>query len=171
MYEAACAAQRLAGSIFDASSPHAINPRDALLASIPPPTSAIESHILEGLIARAAIEAHQSVIRQAAPVSLAARGAELLRQRYAERWTIESLARALGTNRCTLTSEFRAAFGVGVHRYLVGVRVRAAQDRLGPNGDKIETIAREIGFAGRKALYTAYKRVTGHALSEDRRQR
>jgi len=100
--------------------------------------------------------------------TVAARAAALLRARYAEPWSLERLARALHSNRCTLTSEFRRTFGISVHQFLVVERVTAAQRRLAASDDKLETIAQDVGFGSRKTLYDAYRRVTGCRLQLNR---
>ena len=57
-----------------------------------------------------------------------------------------------------------AAFGVGVHHYLVRFRIHVAEQRLRSGPEKGEALARDVGFQSRKTLYTAYRRVTGKSL-------
>jgi AraC-like DNA-binding protein len=171
MYAVACAAQRLAGRIL-VDSDRDFDIRRALIDSAPRPATAIERHVLEGLIAKAAHEmqqrwAHRDHVRP----ELASRAASLLGRSYAEPWTIPRLARALGTNRFSLTTEFYRAFGMGVHEYLVRVRVKAVDERLRDGCDKLETIAGDVGFRSRKTLYDAYRRVTGAALTASSRRK
>src|SRR5262249_61862907 len=106
MYEAACAAQRLAGSIW-MDAEQAIDVRRTLVARTPPPVSAIEKQVLEGLIARAEIERRKHIVVERSPsMSIAQRASAVLGERFTEHWTIPRLARALGTNRFALTTGF-----------------------------------------------------------------
>lgn len=170
MHAAASAAQRMAGRLLT-DQPARIEVRVLLHSSIPAPASQIEAFILDGLIARAEREAARAVPagrHLTGSDTVAARAAALLRARYAEPWSLERLARALHSNRCTLTSEFRRTFGISVHQFLVVERVTAAQRRLAASDDKLETIAQDVGFGSRKTLYDAYRRVTGCRLQLNR---
>lgn len=171
MYSAATAVQRAAGRLTFQDS-ESIDARSLLASTIPEPVNEIERCVLEGLIARAerAIRHVTPSIESPLVTSVAERAAALLRQRYCEAWTMQRLAQTLGSNRCTLTSEFRRMFGVGVHQFLVEVRLEAAEQRLLTSRDKVESIAQEVGFGTRKTLYDAYRRVRGKPLNVVRRQ-
>lgn len=168
----ACAAQRVAGRLISADYVD-FDARQTMTDSAPPPHNRLEWLVLEGLIAQASLASHKWLTRRALmrPSTIASRGAALLAASYADGWTIAKLARTLGTNRLSLTTEFRQRFGCGVHEYLVQLRVTAAQNRLLTSDDKIETIAHEVGFSSRKALYDAYERVTGMPLRGSRARR
>ena len=170
MYATACAAQRLAGEILASTIP-LLDVRHALVSSVPPPVNAIESCVLEAFVARAERETQHLQSRSDRSVSVARRAAALLRERYSESWTLPDLARTLGTNRFTLTTDFHATFGMSIHRHLVAIRVREASRRMDSGKHNLDTIAHDVGFRSRKTLYDAYKRVTGSALTYKRSRR
>ena len=164
MYDATTAVQRLVGAIVFRELDGGKDVRALLTLAIPPPTNDIERLILDGLIARAQRQPVGGLGWASSVEPLAARAAQLLSERFAEPWTIHRLARYFATNRFTLTTEFRATFGVGVHRYLVRIRIDVAEQRLRSGPEKGEALARDVGFQSRKTLYAAYRRVTGKSL-------
>jgi AraC-like DNA-binding protein len=130
------------------------------------PRNLLERYVLEGLIALALQQCHRRAQASALTKTdtLAGRAATVLRDRFAEPWTIGRLAHELGTNRFQLTRDFKAAMGVGIHQYLVRCRVRAAEDRIRA-GEKTEAAAVAVGFRSKKTLYAAYRRVRGVSLT------
>jgi AraC-like DNA-binding protein len=171
MFEAARESQLLAGRIAaDRSSPSPIEVRSSLCASLSEPANDLERYVLEGLIARALYELNQRPSRAFGDTTVdrvPARASSVLRHRFSEHWTIGRLAHELVTNRLRLTTEFKAAFGVGVHRYLIECRINAAEELLG-KGEKVESASKEVGFHSKKTLYDAYKRVRGKPLRVSR---
>ena len=166
MFKAARESQLVAGKIASSGVPSPLQIRLVLSRAIPAPCNLLEFYVLEGLIALARRDwhicaSHGSTLGKTG--TLAGRAATVLRDRFAEAWTITRLAHVLGTNRFQLTREFKATMGVGVHGYLVRCRVQSAEDRIRA-GDKVETAARAVGFRGTKTLYAAYKRVRGVSL-------
>jgi AraC-like DNA-binding protein len=154
--------QVLAGTIVLGGVP-VIDARAILCAGVPPVANDLERHVLEGLIARSQheIEDRTSHPLVATPgAGFAVLAARILHDRHAEPWTIGLLAHELGTNRFRLTTEFRAALGLGVHEYLVQCRVEAAQPLIHA-GAKIEAVAYAVGFRSKKTLYSAFKKVRG----------
>jgi AraC-like DNA-binding protein len=162
IFRAAREAQLLAGRIaLDLIPPSDV--RAILYNDIPAASNDLERYVLEGLIARSQREienrsSHPFISRPTK--CLAARAGRILRDRYAEHWTIGLLAHELGTNRLRLTTEFKAQFAVGVHQYLVRCRVEIAE-RLINAGEKIEGTAYAVGFRSKTTLYAAFKRVRG----------
>jgi|ERR1051326_1445040 AraC-like DNA-binding protein len=134
---------------------------------VPKPASRAEAHVLIGLISQAELEFELHAMRFSLRLSrsVARRADDLLRRRFVEAWTIGRLAKYLGTNRFTLTTEFKSEYGVTVHQRLVSYRVEAAQQRLAA-GQKRSAIAADVGFRSTKTLYDAFRRVTGRALRE-----
>jgi len=156
MYAAACAAQRLAGEIL--LDVIGTNVRLTLLNSTPTPIGPIERHVLEGLIAQAErqLQLLSTRVPREEPSDIALRAAELLRNRYAEAWTIPRLARELRTNRFTLTRTFHGRFGIGVHEHLTKLRITQAQQQLIESDDKVEVIARTVGFRSSRPFFRAF---------------
>ena len=166
MYAAAVAAQALVGRITFPQRGSPTDVRAHFAKVVPTPRSDIECWILDGLIARAEHEARR-VLAQKDPAdsqTVAIRAEHLLRERFAERWTVRRLARELGTNRFKLTHEFKGGFGVGLHRFLICIRLQEAEKRMRASEDKLETIALDVGFGSRRTFYEAYKRVNGRSF-------
>lgn len=173
MFYAAREAQILAGRIALRSAPTAVDVvdvRSVLCGAIPPVANHVERFVLEGLIAVAQKELTKPSLFSFSPDpnTLVGRAACILRDRYAEHWTISLLVHELGTNRFCLTKAFKSAFGVGLHEYLVECRVEAAEDRI-QAGEKIETTAYAVGFRSKKTLYAAFRRVRGTSPGTSKR--
>lgn len=165
MYAAAVAAQHIVSDIAFPKSDSPPDIRRHLTRVVPPPATELERHVLEGLIARAEREARRLTIPSSprASETLSMRTERLLAERYAEPWTIARLANELATNHNTLTTDFKNTFGISVHNRLVQYRVRAAESHLA-SGEKLSTIAANVGFRSTKTLYDAFRRVTGVGL-------
>jgi AraC-like DNA-binding protein len=172
MFNAITQVQSLVCQVALADDRSIIDIRASLCAKIPCPDNVIERYVLEGLIATTEQEFLKRSRRSSvafSPEPLAERAARILRERLAEPWTIPRLARELGTNRFTLTTEFHAAFGMGVHEHLVRIRVQAAEERFDA-GEKTESAAHDVGFRSKTTLYQAYRRVMGRRLRLKRRR-
>lgn len=161
MYRAATVAQGVACRILSNAIDTSECVRAEILHAIDPPLTDVELYVLEGFIARAEREfeiARKRLTPTDTGSTVARRAAAILRERYAERWTLERLARELATNRYDLTRGFKAEFGIGVHRYLVNRRLQAAEDRIRA-GEKVEAAALDVGFRSRKTFYDARRRL------------
>jgi AraC-like DNA-binding protein len=167
MFCAAREAQILAGRVAVSCVPPPVDVRAVLCEAIPPAANDVERYVLEGLIAVGQQALRKSLSRLPASDTLAGRAASILRDRYAEPWTIPRLVHELATNHFRLTTEFKTAFGVGLHEYLVRCRVQAAEDRIRA-GEKIETTAYGVGFRSKKTLYGAFRRIRGRLPATSR---
>jgi len=99
-----------------------------------------------------------------APVSHDARIAaaiELLCNHPDRTWTVQSLARAVGMSRTSLSTSFRAATGDSPMRHLARLRLRLAAGYLASDGLSVEAIARRTGYASDAALSKAFRREYG----------
>jgi AraC-like DNA-binding protein len=132
--------------------------RSYLLNSAGPPQGPLEEYVLDGLMARAYHALRYAAGQEPAHSqrSLVARAADLLEHRFTERWTIPRLAQELGTNRFSLVTDFKTAVGVGVHQYLLRIRVREANSLIAA-GEKIEFAALAVGFSSKSGLYRAFR--------------
>jgi len=89
--------------------------------------------------------------------------------RYAERLTIESLARELGTNRTSLQALVSCSLGKSVAEYLASVRLDAARALLADTFLPVGEIAERSGYADASAFSRAFKQGFGVAPSEFRK--
>jgi AraC-like DNA-binding protein len=76
-------------------------------------------------------------------------------------WTVASLAAEARCSRAALARRFTALVGVPPMTYLTEWRLSCAADLLTRTDATLETIAREVGYAGPFALSAAFKRVRG----------
>ena len=83
--------------------------------------------------------------------SAALRAACLMEQRYAARWTLSSLAGALGVSGEHLLRTFRRCYSVTPREYLARVRVGQAIGRL-LEGHSLERLAGDVGYRSRRNL-------------------
>ena len=65
--------------------------------------------------------------------------------------TADGLERATGVSRYSLARQFRSAFSISPHQYLLGRRIRQAR-RLIASGDPLAEVALECGFADQSHL-------------------
>jgi AraC-like DNA-binding protein len=93
---------------------------------------------------------------------------ELLAARPTERWTLAGLGRAVHTSPYHLARQFRAATGQTVARYLLGLRLALALDRLAEGEDDLARLAVDLGFAGHSHLTERFRRVHGVPPSQVR---
>ncbi len=76
-------------------------------------------------------------------------------------WTLESLARAVGTSRTVLTDHFARCVGAAPMHYLSQWRLRVAADLLGNTDRATKLIAESAGFSSTAAFTRAFKREFG----------
>ena len=78
-------------------------------------------------------------------------------------WTLDTLARASGTPRATLTRRFAALTGQSPMAYLTAWRMSLAARRLRDGDTTLAQIAQEVGYDSEFAFARAFKRATGTA--------
>ena len=91
-----------------------------------------------------------------------------LDRRYAERSQLRMLAAERGTSVRRLQAEFRALTGMTIERYVRMRRLDAAVTLLTGTGDKVEWIAKSVGWSSRKNLNRALARHHGLTPNEVR---
>lgn len=118
---------------------------------------AIEGLSLELLasMARARTPAHRG-----APAWLG-RVRDLLRARFAEKWSLEGVAAVAGVHPVYLASEFRRRTGTTIGGYVRRLRIEFAQHALVQSDTPLAEIALAAGFSSQSHLTTAFRRTTG----------
>lgn len=76
-------------------------------------------------------------------------------------WSLESLARAVGSSRTVLTDHFVRSVGAAPMHYLSQWRMRVAADLLGSTDRATKLIAESAGFGSTAAFTRAFKREFG----------
>ena len=92
---------------------------------------------------------------------LIANALALLHGRLKESWTLEKLARELGSSRSTLAEHFHQVLGVPPMQYLAEWRMQVAARLLREGQGKVQSIAREVGYDSEAAFSRAFKRIVG----------
>ena len=82
-------------------------------------------------------------------------------QYYMEPITSGDVARAAGFSPNYLSRKFRAATGIGLHEYIVFVRLQRAAQELVSTSDSITTIALRCGFSDSNYFKDSFKRKYG----------
>ena len=77
------------------------------------------------------------------------------------RWTLESLAKAVGISRTALADHFVRCTGAAPMQYLSQWRLQLAADALAQGDEATKTIAGRAGFASTSAFNRAFKREFG----------
>jgi AraC-like DNA-binding protein len=101
---------------------------------------------------------------------LVGRALAALHESPAEAWTLEALARNVGTSRSVLTQRFTSIVGRPPMQYLAAWRVQLAARRLLDGSTKVAAVAREVGYESEAAFSRAFKRLTGSAPTAWRRR-
>lgn len=94
----------------------------------------------------------------------------LMHARYAEPWTLDSLAREVGTSRTHLAVQFRELVGETPINYLTRWRVTRAATRLKSEKVSIERVAEDLGYGSNAVFSKAFRRVTGVSPARYRRE-
>ncbi len=158
VYEVVTAVQRLALT-FDENSETAI--RQAVSA----PATPLEGMLLDGLVAMSNLKQKRRQSPQP-PTSLQTpdiitRARQLLQQRYMEALSYVTLGRELGCDPEYLESRFRQDVGQSLHAFLTNTRIEKASPLL-ERGQKVESVALQVGFRSKSGFLRAFRRVTGH---------
>lgn len=77
------------------------------------------------------------------------------------KWTVEDLARSVGTSRTVLAERFNAILGQAPIEYVTSWRMQLAATRLRDGLDPIASISADVGYESEAAFNRAFKRVTG----------
>jgi AraC-like DNA-binding protein len=85
----------------------------------------------------------------------------LIHARPGHAWTVASLAAEARCSRAVLARRFAELVGVPPMTYLTEWRLSCAADMLVRSDATLESIARDVGYAGPFALSAAFKRVRG----------
>jgi AraC-like DNA-binding protein len=85
----------------------------------------------------------------------------LIHGRYAEAWTLDSLARAAGVSKTVLAERFRALIGEPPMQYCARWRMRVAAGMLRDNRQNACSVAYSVGFNSEAAFNRAFKREFG----------
>jgi len=89
----------------------------------------------------------------------------------ARAWTIESLAREVGTSRSVLADRFQALVGSPPMQYLTGWRMLLAANLLSRSTASLTHIAEQVGYATDTAFIRAFRREFGTPPASWRRRR
>ena len=97
------------------------------------------------------------------------RAAKYMAEHYAGHVTAAEIAAAAGFSPNYFSRRFRQATGVGVHEYLVYLRLRQAALELASTGDSVTEIALRCGFSDGNYFKDAFKKRYGMTPSAYRR--
>ncbi len=88
----------------------------------------------------------------------------------ARAWTLDTLAQHAGLSRTSLAERFRVSMGNTPLNYLRTVRMQKAMAALSESERSLEQIAREVGYTDAFSFSKVFKRTTGLAPRDFRRQ-
>ena len=86
-------------------------------------------------------------------------------QRYTEQTSLTVIARVHGVSTFHLARVFRRATGQSIHAYRVGLRLRAAIERIADHED-VATVAVSLGFSTHSHFTSAFRRAFGVTPSQ-----
>jgi AraC-like DNA-binding protein len=79
----------------------------------------------------------------------------------ARSWTVDEIAREIGSSRSVLAERFKALLGRPPIDYLANWRIQLAAERLRLGHESIGSIAASVGYESEAAFIRAFKRVAG----------
>jgi len=88
------------------------------------------------------------------------RAVAILEERFAEPWTLAELAAAVGSSRFVLSRAFRRDHGIGLHDWLMNLRLYRARGWMAAGMSPSEA-AMAAGFADQSHLNRHFKRIFG----------
>jgi AraC-like DNA-binding protein len=122
--------------------------------------------VLEGAFARRGLPRRKRrTDTEAEHTELAEAVKTLLAERLSERITLDETARALDSSPFHLARVFQMQTGVPVHRYLSGLRLRTALDRLEQGAQDLTALALEFNFSSHSHFTDAFRREFGFTPS------
>jgi AraC-like DNA-binding protein len=98
-----------------------------------------------------------------------AKALTLMHQRYADPWTLDSLAHEVGTSRTALAVRFRELVGEPPMAYLTRWRVTRAASQLRSERTPLARVAEGVGYQSDAVFSKAFRRVTGVSPGRYRR--
>ncbi|HET7443860.1 MAG TPA: AraC family transcriptional regulator [Solirubrobacterales bacterium] len=96
------------------------------------------------------------------------RARDLADARYAEPLSVDDLAAAAGLSRAHFSREFRRAFGVSPHAYLLTRRLERAAALLRNTDNSVAEVCLAVGLQGIGSFTTSFKRTYGQTPTEYR---
>jgi AraC-like DNA-binding protein len=101
---------------------------------------------------------------------IAGRALALLHNRPADGWSLDRLAREVGTSRSSLAERFTALVGQPPMRYLTRWRIQLACRLLGDDAAKVSAVAFDVGYRSEAAFSRAFKALSGTSPAGWRRR-
>ena len=89
------------------------------------------------------------------------RARDLADAHYAERLEVDDMARAAGLSRAHFSREFKSAFGVSPHAYLLTRRLERAASLLRVTDRSVAEICMDVGLQSVGSFTTSFKRMFG----------
>jgi AraC-like DNA-binding protein len=94
---------------------------------------------------------------------------ELVAASPTRRWTLSDIAGAVHVSPFHLARQFRSATGQTLARYLLGLRLALALDRLQEGEDDLARLAVDLGFASHSHFTERFRHAFGKPPSEGRK--
>ncbi len=95
---------------------------------------------------------------------------KIMHRKFDNKWTLASLAQDCGVSRSVLAERFKQAIGETPMDYLTRWRIQKAQNFLLNSGYSMGQIAEEVGYQSESAFSIAFKKITGKAPGQFRRE-
>ena len=96
------------------------------------------------------------------------RAKDLADARYTERLDVDDMAHAAGLSRAHFSREFKAAFGVAPHAYLLTRRLERAASLLRYTDHSVAEVCVDVGLQSVGSFTTSFKRMYGKTPTEYR---
>lgn len=94
---------------------------------------------------------------------------DYIRNHISEAITLKDICAEINFNEAYFSSMFKKETGMNFSKYLIHARIETAKDLLKSSDDKIETIAKSVGYNDLKTFNKNFRKYTGLKPSEYRR--
>ncbi len=101
---------------------------------------------------------------------LCARALKLMREHVSDPLDVAGMAMRLGVSKATLDRAFSSAYGEGVARRYLELRMEVAKGLLA-SGEKVESVSASVGFASCRAFGEAFRKAAGCTPGEFAKRR
>lgn len=137
----------------------------------PQEAAVIGPHRERELMFRLLMSPHGAMLRQIAGsssrLSHVRRAVSWIRERYADRLTVEAMSTVAGMSVSTFHRQFKAVTGLSPLQYQKHIRLHEARRRIAVNGAEAATVAFSVGYESTSQFSREYRRLFGKPPRRD----
>ena len=125
--------------------------------------------LLVGILRHASNKQEQAGLLKALGDAVTGNALNVMHAHLQNRWTIDSLAKEIGSSRTVLATRFKEKMGMPLMEYLTDIRMTHAMQLLYIGQESTIDIAEKVGYLSEAAFIRAFKRKFGMTPGKLRR--